>query len=396
MIRAFFSFIRLDTERLVTPDQSEPRSPMPQLILAKLKDGEIVHFSCAPKTPPKLVIDVDASEAEEIDEIRTEIESRYLHPVDFIAAYGLDTIRRDLQDGVLKRYPTGSSANQAVVAVDMLGRGAKATLNHACNMQKPVNFFEALHEVLAFYPGFDREISPIYRELGQAIFKGSKAADLINNQSDWEQHIVNGGPDRAIVIEGVIQEMFAGNGRFLRTSISDDAIDHIFSDPRMSEVDAYVLSPQLLALANQKGVQFKIDPDRSALAFTNGNVWQYIEAGYDWKVLPVLTEYPSYDHGGTGSLALYIQHSLEPTLAHSSESPVFWDGSRAAHLELPRRIAKAIAAADPASFAEAFAMLSQNEQLACVAEGYVERSFVDMETIPQAGLSRILENDLGL
>ncbi|AYG48161.1 hypothetical protein DV532_28245 (plasmid) [Pseudomonas sp. Leaf58] len=396
MITAFFTQITLNPDGSVAKVQSPPRSPFPQVILAEVIDGRIEAFSCANTSAALVELHVlDAPDAA-VARVKRDIGARLLKPEAFVAIHGIEKIRREVSAGALRQYPTGSSSNQAVVALDMVIRGQRAALNHAINAANPEHFFESLEAAWLYYPALKDELAPLYPALGEALFRGAKAQDLMNNQGRWEMRLLGHEAEQQILIEAIVHQMLNGNGGFIRVIIDNALIRTILKHPRMPEVEACTVNQGILALAHEMGVKFHVDPDRTPTAFRKEeHIGSFILEGYDWTLLPNLTHYPS-EAGAVGSLAQYMTGQVTPVLSFTPDSPQFWDSSKTSEYDHHKRIVQAIAKVDPEQFTQAFDLLTHNQRLACVAQGYVDRAWIDLEALPQVGLVKILEDDLGL
>jgi hypothetical protein len=234
------------------------------------------------------------------------------------------------------------------------------------------------------------------KDVAKELFRGIKDTSLTNNQESLNLRMGT-EPARSIIIEAIIQRMQAGDGFFIQRVINDSQIAEVLMHPGIAQVEACDVNPSVLLMAQGMKVNFHVNPMRSAAAFSdNFKEWIYIRAGYDWKLLPILCGYFN-DNQPSGSLASYMVDHLTPVDGLSSESGAFWSASALpGEGEICRNTVQAIAEVDPIGFKEAFELLTNEQKLACVAIGFADRKWVDMETIPQAGLANMLEIDLGL
>lgn len=395
MITAFFTNICIASDGSIAQRQDQPRGPFAEIILGEVIEGDLVCFTCVSGNESVIVIDTEDGQLSEADRrLQRMIKDRFVEPDTFVSRFGTERIKKELVAGTLERYPTGSSDCQPVVALDIFVRGPKACLNHAINMRKPEHFFEALEAAHDFYPQLEEELRPFYGELAKGAFKGAKGQDLTNNQGSWEERMERNTLQKDVLVEAIILQMLDFDGRAARTMLSESLMEHVLLHPKISEIEAFTVGIDILNKARGMGVKFKADPERSPVAFRNSAPWVYIEAGYDWRLLPDLTAFSS-DQGCYGRLAQYIVkgHGAQANL--STDSHQFWEENGLADASVKLMVG-AISRADPIGFAKAFDLLTQRERLACVALGFVDRTWIDLETVPQAGLASLLESDLGL
>lgn len=143
------------------------------------------------------------------------------------------------------------------------------------------------------------------------------------------------------------------------------------------------------------GVQLQTSPMYAPMALGDAlkPLEGYIRQGYDWREIRTLA---SFSGDPFERLAGYLRFNLSAFEPYSPHSSAFWAVSGAYEQTSLAPLFKAIAEQDPKGFSQAFSCLEYKEQLACLVLGYVDKSWIDMEALPQAGLTRVLETDLGL
>jgi len=322
---------------------------------------------------------------------------------EFVANLDIEVLRKEAEAGFLGKMTSGLAQVSGCGPLDMLIRGVPSLLKQAVCESRPQKFFENLKHAVLLYPGLIDEYRPQAGELAKLIFRGEKSKSLVSDAIYWRD-VCNVEPYKMLLVEATVQKLNDGGTKFLKSWTSDGIsaypgissfLEAVFKHPGASTIEAAELPHGLLVRVNAMGVQLKASAafGPRALADISQPLDAYVIQGYDWREMMVLE---SFEGSATQKLTAYLRDKLAWSLHLDFYSSAFWSRSSKMGDQIHIALFRAIAVKDPQGFAEVFANLCHKEQLACVACGYVDKSWVDVDSLPQTGLVSVLESDLGL
>jgi hypothetical protein len=406
MIRAFCTEIRLNGEGRIAAEQASPRSDVNDIILAKVEGDELISFCSSYNEYTSILCVSDKSRYVtqlDKDKVLQQALNCGVSVTDFVTGVAIGELRKDLEAGFLGQMTSGLAQASGCGPLDMLVRGVPSLLKQAIGETRPTAFFECLKQAVLFYPGLMDEYRPHAGELAKWIFRGEKSQSLVSDVIHWRDGC-NIEPTKMLLVEATVQKLNDGDIKFLKNWSSDGKsaypgmssfLEAVFKHPGASTIEAAELPHGLLASVNAMGVQLRVTPAFAprVLADISQPVASYVLQGYDWRELMVLE---SFEGSPTQKLTAYLKGKLAWSLNLDSGSSAFWSAPSTMGDQNHISLFRAIATQDPQGFSQAFAGLEHKQQLACVACGYADKSWVDVDSLPQAGLVRVLESDLGL
>lgn len=410
MIRPFATGINLTPDGKIAQTQQPVRLAFQEIILAEVQGDELISFCTSsgrfeglicvvndPGMPIQTHVELNSSP------VNADAGSRGVSSKAFVAKHGIDVIRSEVSSSFLANMTSGQSMELGCGSLDMLIRGVPSIMAQASGVIMPLKFFEALERAVFFYPPLMDEIKPHVADIARIAFRGEKAAKLRDDDGAWV-NFCGFKYLQTLMVEVVVQKLNEGHTNFLDSWLSigqsqsiemEDFLDRVFHHPDAATIEAAELTHAVLRKVNAMGVQLQVSPVHAARALGDNfkPLEGYLRQGYDWREIRTLASFSGEVHE---RLAGYLKFNLGAFSAYNPQSSAFWAVSPTYEQKTLAPMFKAIAQQDPKGFGQAFKHLEYNEQLACLVFGYVDQSWIDMEALPQAGLTRMLETDLGL
>jgi hypothetical protein len=401
MLKVFSVGIQLTPEGKVEAAQLMPNASHPAITFADVVDDEIVAYTTTYSSadyllkfegsyyaPPELTT--------RIEKTRKEVGSRCIPPQAFVQQYGLDSLKLAIEQSQRLKTTRAQIWGMGCMPLDVLLNGEEAVKEHASLYKSPKTFFEHIAFAATFNPEIDKILETHAQFLAKELYKDKRAEQC---QSCWNAGFTHGG-QRAVLVEAFVQNMNDGFSPVLENLMmphqrkTQDFILDVLQHPDASTIELAELPVGSLQKIRELGLTFKTDQmfAQKALAIANCK-HHYIHLGYDWTHLPELQDQLGAD--ATENLVNYLKTSLREIAQHSIESGVFWDPKTSLVCQDVAPVIRAIAEVDPVGFTQVFERLDYAHKLACVSAGFIDRSWVDLEKLPQAGLVRVLETDLG-
>jgi hypothetical protein len=409
MIRPFATGINLTPDGKIAQTQQPVRLAFQEIILAEVEGDQLISFCTASTRPDAVISVVDETGlsgrtiSPESQAIMVSAAGLAMSADDFVSKIGIDIIRSDVNKSFLAHMTSGQAMEKGCGSLDMLIRGVPSILAQACCSINPLKFFEALERSVNFYPALMDELMPHAPEIARMAFRGEKAAKLQSEDSFWVNHCTF-KLMKMLMVEVVVHKLNEGYSNFLDMWLSigqsqsnemNDFIHMVFHHPDAATIEAAELPHAVLRKVNAMGVQLQVSPMHAAMALGDNfkPLEGYLRQGYDWREIRTLASFSGDAHE---RLPGYLKFNLGAFSAYNPQSSAFWAVCPTFEQKTLAPMFKGIAQQDPKGFGQAFKHLEYNEQLACLVFGYVDQSWIDMEALPQAGLTRVLESDLGL
>lgn len=401
MLRVFSVGIQLTPEGKVEASQLPPSASHPAITFADVVNDEIVAYTTTYSSPDYLLKFEGSYYAPpelttQIEKTRKEVGSRFMSPQPFVQQYGLDSLKLAIEQSQILDTSRAQIWGLVCMPLDVLLNGEEAIKTHASLYTSPKIFFEHIAIATRFNPAIDQVLETHAQSLAKALYKDKRAEQC---QSCWNAGFTHGG-QRAVLLEAFVQNMNEGFSPVLDKLMmphqkrTQDFILDVLQHPDASTIELAELPVNSLLKIRELGLTFKTDQmfAQKALAVASSK-HHYIHLGYDWTHLPELQDQLGAD--ATENLVNYLKTSLREIAQHSIESGVFWDPKTSLVCQGVAPIIRAISEVDPVGFTQVFERLDYAHKLACVSAGFIDRSWVDLEKLPQAGLVRVLETDLG-
>jgi hypothetical protein len=401
MLRVFSVGIQLTPEGKVEASQLPPSASHPAITFADVVNDEIAAYTTTYSSPDYLLKFEGSYYAppeltEKFEKTRKEVVSRFVPPRAFVQQYGLSSLRLAIEQSQILDGSSASLCELGCMPLDVLFKGEEAIKMHASLYKTPKTFFEHIAIATIFNPEIDQVLEAHAQSLAKALYRDKRAEQCM---SCWHAGFAHGG-QRAVLVEAFVQSMNGGFSPVLNNLVmshlekTQDFIQDVLQHPEASTIELAELPVNSLLKIRELGLTFKTDQmfAQKALAVASSK-HHYIHLGYDWTHLPELQDQLGAD--ATENLVNYLKTSLREIAQHSIESGVFWDPKTSLVCQGVAPVIRAISEVDAVGFTQVFERLDYANKLACVSAGFIDRSWVDLEKLPQAGLVRVLETDLG-
>lgn len=410
MIRPFTTGINLTPDGKIAQKQQPMRLAFQEIILAEVEGDELISFCTSSGRYDGLIAVVN--EPGMPDQAHAELNSSpvinnagslAMKSEDFVSKIGINVIRSEISEGLLRELTSGQAMEAGCGSLDMLIRGVPSILAQASCAMSSQKFFESLERAVDFYPALMDEMMPHASEIARIAFRGEKAVKLKDEESFWVD-LCDYKLMKPLMVEVVVQKLNEGYTHFLDAWLTltksksegmGSFLHMVFHHPAAATIEAAELPHAVLRRVNAMGVQLQVSPVHAARALGDNfkPLEGYIRQGYDWREIRALA---SFQGNVIERLAGYLKFNLSGFAPHNPQSSAFWAVSGTYEQVCLAPLFKAITKQDPEGFGQAFKLLEYKEQLACFMLGYIDQSWIDMEALPQAGLTRVLESDLGL
>lgn len=401
MLRVFSVGIQLTPDGKVETSQLSPNASHPAISFAEVVNDEIVAYTSTYSSPDYLLKFEGSYYAppelsEQFEKTRREVVNRFMPPQPFVQQYGLASLKLAIEQSQILDTNRAQIWGMGCMPLDVLLNGEEAVKAHASLYKSPKTFFEHIAIAASFNPEIDQILETHARFLAKELYQDKRAEQCQSCRNAGYAH----GGKRAVLVEAFVQNMNGGFSPVLNNLMmphlekTQDFILDVLQHPEASTIELAELPVSTLLKIRELGLTFKTDQmfAQKALAVA-GSKHHYIHLGYDWTHLPELQDQLGADT--TENLVNYLKTSLREIAQHSIESGVFWDPKTSLVCQDVAPVIRAIAEVDPVGFTQVFERLDYAHKLACVSAGFIDRSWVDLEKLPQAGLVRVLETDLG-
>lgn len=400
MIRAFPLGIKILSDDRIDPEQSSPRSSIPDVIIAEVDGDRLIAFTCVESiNAPLIKPDNVAGERETLVSVRAR-----LAPDVFFSRYPRQEALAQIENGLLKGFPGATAARAGLGVMAILTRRRQGLMELA-TLDKPGEYFAFLRDAIELDPNLSEVARTCASEIAKVLYRSKAEAGLIEQMDDRSIPVYK-EPYQSIFLAGVYNYLSTNGQHSLnidsylkRYQSSDhykncvDMLSDFFANSYGRNLEAVYLPKALVKHLVDRGAKITTTALYSANALhKREDSALYIKAGYDWRAIFGLTKFKGDD--AETRAASWVQHELELFSRKDSSESDFWSGVETERCVTARDILKAIREVDPEGFEQIVSKLPQWTKLACLALGVL--AIQEVESVPAAGRDRALSSDLGL